>query len=121
MSIPLELVGLKLKIRKHNISKRRFTFTYDFVVFPWLIWEIGQRGGRFDLQEVELSFLSACWVDRPRPLCGLSARRGSTGFSLCSLRVFERFHFDLFSPLFLAGRSEGQERQTREGGVNGSQ
>jgi hypothetical protein len=54
VSIPLDSLGLRLQIRRHSISKRRFIFTYDLVAFPWLIWEIGQRGGRFDLQEVGL-------------------------------------------------------------------
>jgi hypothetical protein len=70
-----------------------------------LIWEIGQRGGRFDVQEVELSFLSACLAEHPRPPCGLSARCGSAGCSSCSSCFLECFRFDPFGQLFLARRS----------------
>jgi hypothetical protein len=39
ISIPLDSLGLMLQIRRHSISKRRFT--YDLVAIPWLIREIG--------------------------------------------------------------------------------
>jgi hypothetical protein len=42
ISIPLKSVGLRLQIHRYSISLRRFIFTYDLVVFPWLIWEIRQ-------------------------------------------------------------------------------
>jgi hypothetical protein len=80
-----------------------------------LIWEIGQRGGRFDLQEAKLGFLSACLADRPRSPCGLSARNNSASCSSCSSRVLERFRFDPFGQLFLAGSGFADRPPRRRG------
>jgi hypothetical protein len=101
----LDSVGLRLQIRKYSISQRRVIFTYDLVVIPWLIREIGQREGGFDLWEVGLGLLFPRLADRLCGVGGPSARSSAAGRSLCSSHVLESLCFDLSCRWFLVGRS----------------
>jgi hypothetical protein len=57
------------------------------VAFPWLIWEIGQRGGRFDLQEVRLGLQKSAW----RTICEDPASLVFVMFVASSFVSFSQF------------------------------
>jgi hypothetical protein len=97
ISIPLELVGLRIQNHRHSISYRCFIFTYDLVAIHWLIREIGQREGGVNLQEVEFGLFFARLEDCP-------PWHDSASCSSCSSCVLERFRFDPSGQLFLAER-----------------